>query len=532
LLTPSNPNPHPFNHRNAIAKTPGCTVLDVDPGASTNRTVITFVGSPQSVVSGAFNAAKVAKSLINMATHKGAHPRFGAMDVCPFIPVRGATMDDCIECAKQLGKRMGEELGLPVYLYGDASEQAHRKALPDIRQKGLGEYEGVSQNITKPEWAPDFGPPSFVSSWGATAVGARMFLIAYNVNILGTTEQATKIAFNVREKGRGPTQPGRFKHVAGMGWFVDEYNLAQVSVNCTDFKVTNIHQVFESCKDDCREMGLAVVGSELVGLIPLECILDVAEYYIQKEGLFIVEEKQKVALAVERLGLNSVARFDPNERIIDYKCALQDPPLLSMTVKEFVTVLGARTAAPGGGSASALIAAMGTGLGSMMGWMTYGSAKWVDLDPKMRELIKPLYDATQKLMYRIDADTDAFTQFMVAMRMPKGSDEEKGKRLAAMEEGLKVAIDVPLETMRVADKCWDAMVELAGVGNINSKSDLQVGARALELGIWGCWKNVEINLKDIKDEEYKVRIAVEAKELWERADSKCKELLAVMDKRS
>ncbi|GMH49507.1 hypothetical protein TrRE_jg559 [Triparma retinervis] len=453
------------------------------------------------------------------------------MDVCPFIPVRNATMDDCVDCANRLGQRMGGELGIPVYLYERAARDEGRRKLPDIRQKMMGEYEGIEENIGKEGNEPDFGPNKFVKSWGATAVGARKFLIAYNINLLGTKEQANRIAFNVREKGRGPDKPGRFKNVAGIGWYVEEYGMSQISVNCTDFGVTNIHTVFESCREDAESMNLAVCGSELVGLVPLECFLDIADYYIEKENLFIVSEAQKVTLVVNRLGLNSVSPFIPSERIIDYKCKEEDPPLISMTVKGFVEILGARTAAPGGGSASALVAAMGAGLGAMMGWMTYGSVKFKDLDTDMRTAIKPLHNVMTALITRIDADTDAFNDYMVAMRLPKGTDEEKNAREAAMQEGLKVAIDVPLETMRVANVCWASMLKLAEVGNINSKSDLQVGARCLELGIWGCWKNVEINLKDIKDEEYKVKTASDAKEIWEEADGMCKKVLEAIEKR-
>eukprot|EP00923_Selenidium_pygospionis_P036663 GHVN01064291.1.p1 GENE.GHVN01064291.1~~GHVN01064291.1.p1 ORF type:complete len:523 (-),score=91.03 GHVN01064291.1:89-1657(-) len=489
----------------AIRKTPGCTVLDVDPGHTTNRTVYTFVGDKESVVNGALNAAKVGYKLIDMTHQTGAHPRFGAMDVCPFIPVRDANMNDCVECAEKLGRLMGEEMKVPVYLYEYASKKEYRRRLPDIRQGGLGEYEGIQDNITKPEWRPDFGPQQFIPSWGCTAVGARKFLIAYNVNLLGTKEQANRIAFNIREKGRGPTQPGRFKNVAAIGWTVDEYNMAQISINCTDFKETNIHTCYEACIEDAKSMKLAVVGSELVGLVPLECVMDIAEHYINKESLFITDERQKVELVIQRLGLNSVAKFDPNERIIDYKCAQAEPALISMTVKEFINILSARTAAPGGGSASALCAAIGSGLGAMMGWMTFGNTKFADLDPQMRKAIKPLHEATQKLIYRIDADTDAFNDYMAASRMANETEEEQKQRAEAMQKGLKIAIDVPLETMKIADVCWDMMLSLSALGNLNSLSDLQVGARCLEVGVWGCWKNVEINMKDVTDVEYVIK---------------------------
>jgi glutamate formiminotransferase/formiminotetrahydrofolate cyclodeaminase len=490
---------------------------------------VTFVGSVADIIPAALDAAKAAYGAIDMRTHKGEHPRFGAMDVCPFVPVRNVTMDDCRDLAREMGKQLGELLDVPVYLYGAAATSPDRTRLPDIRQKALGEYEGIEKNIAN--FPPDFGSKTHVPSWGATAVGARKFLIAYNINLLGTKEQATTIAFNVREKGRGPDKPGRFKEVAGIGWFVEEYNLAQISVNCTDFEVTNIHTVYESCKDDAAAANLAVVGSELVGVVPLACFLDIAKFYMEKEGLFLVDERQQVNLVIDRLGLNSVKRFDPNEMIIDYKCALVDPPLMSLTVKQFVQVLGARTSAPGGGSASALVAAMGSGLGAMMGWMTYGNAKFRDLDADMRRNIGPLHQAMEKLLYRIDADTDAFNDYMTAIRMPKGTSEEILAREAGMQAGLKTAIDVPLETMRIADVCWEWMVELAKTGNVNSLSDLQVGARCLEVGIWGCWKNVEINMKDVKDEAYCARIGGEAKQIWERADSMSRQVLELLEKR-
>jgi len=505
------------------------SLLDVDPGTSTNRTVITFVGTKTAVVTAALAAAKVAYSAIDMTGHKGEHPRFGAMDVCPFIPVRNVTMDDCADIAREMGKRLGEELNVPVYLYGYAASSPERTKLPDIRQKSLGEYEGIASNIAN--FPPDYGSKVHVPCWGATAVGARKFLIAYNINLLGTKEQAMSIAMNVREKGRGPDRLGRFPGVAGIGWYVDEYNLAQISVNCTDYEIINIHTVYESCKQDAKNMNLAVVGSELVGVVPLACFLDISNYYMEKENLFITDERQRVNLVIDRLGLNSVKMFDPNQMIIDYKCKVSDPPLMSMTVKEFVSILGARTSAPGGGSASALAAAMGSGLGAMMGWMTYGNVKFRNLDTQMRKYIGPLYDATQKLVYRIDADTDAFTEYMIAGRLSKDTDDEKMIRDAAMQKGLKVAIDVPLDTMKIADKCWEWMIELAKIGNINSKSDLQVGARCLEVGIWGCWKNVEINLKDITDQVYVNQVSVEAKTLWERADASCKTTLELLDAR-
>jgi glutamate formiminotransferase/formiminotetrahydrofolate cyclodeaminase len=377
-------------------------------------------------------------------------------------------------------------------LYEEASSNPARKALKQIRQ---GEYEGIKDRIIKPEWKPDFGPQEFNPRFGAMVTGARFFLIAYNVNILGTKEQAHRIALNIREQGRGPNEPGRLKAIKAIGWYVDEYNMAQVSINLDNYTITPPHIVFEECVKDAKELNLAAAGSELVGLIPLEAMLMAAEYYIQKENLFIVDEKQKIRLVVERLGLNSVSPFNPEKRIIEYMIAEGgSEPLASMTVRSFVELVGARTSAPGGGSVSALIASMGAGLGAMMGWMSYGTKKFEHLDAEMRKLIAPLHENMKKLIPMIDADTNAFTDYMVAMKLPKDTDEQKKLRAGLMQDGLKKAINVPLGVMRTADDCWPYMIELAKLGNASSASDLAVGAKSLETGIWGAMKNVEINM--------------------------------------
>ncbi len=513
----------------AVRATAGCTLLDVDPGKSTNRTVFTFVGSPEAVVEGALNAARTAKDLIDMRQHSGEHPRMGAMDVCPFVPVAGVTMDDCVECAKSFGRRAGEELGLPIFLYEDAATQPHRTSLRQIR---AGEYEGLAERITQPKWKPDFGPAEFVPTWGATATGARFFLIAYNVNILGTKEQAHRIALNVREQGRGPDKPGRLKAVKGIGWWVDEYNMAQVSMNLDNYKQTPPHVAFEECASDARELNLAAAGSELVGLIPLEAMLMAAEYYIDNEKLFIVDERQKIRLVVERLGLSSVSFFDPDKRIIEYMIEQEGAePLAGMSVRGFVELLGARTSAPGGGSASALVASLGAALGAMVGWMTFGKRKFEDLDPVMRRLIPPLHQAMKSLIPMIDADTDAFNDYMAALGLPKDTEEQQAARQAAMQEGLKKAIEVPLKTMRLGDACWEAMVEMAAHGNIASRSDLEVGAKSLETGIWGAHKNVLINLGDIEDEAYKTKVRSEADAIVQRGAEKAQQVLSVLEGR-
>lgn len=513
----------------AIRETPGCTLLDVDPGASTNRTVYTFVGDPDAVVEGALASARVARERIDMRTHKGEHPRFGAMDVCPFIPVRGVSLEECADIARTFGKRAGQELGVPIYLYEAAATEAYRRKLPDIRR---GEYEGLGDRLADPRWKPDFGPAEFVPGWGATATGARMFLIAYNVNILGTANQAHRIALNLREAGRGKDEPGRLKEVKGMGWYVDEYNLAQVTVNLNDYRVTPIHVLFEAVRNDADELNVGVAGSEIVGLVPLESILMAADHYIEKENLFIIDEDQKVRLAIERLGLNSVAPFDPKTRIIEYAVAEpRNEPLAGMTLRDFIEEVSSRSSAPGGGSVSAALAALGTGLGAMAAKLTYGVRKFEDLDSQMRAVIPPLHDQTRALIPMIDADTEAFNDYMIGLGMPKQTDAQRKARQAQMQTGLKTATRVPLTTMKLGDKAWDAMCEVARYANIASASDIQVGARALETGIWGAYKNVLINLKGVRDDAFKTVVGQEADAIVARAAEKCAEVLSILDAR-
>jgi glutamate formiminotransferase/formiminotetrahydrofolate cyclodeaminase len=322
-----------------------------------------------------------------MRAHHGEHARMGALDVCPFVPVSGVTMDDCVALAREFGRRAAEELGIPVYLYEAAASQEHRRTLSQIR---AGEYEGLAEKIARPDWRPDFGPARFVPAWGATVTGARHFLIAYNVNLLATKEQAHRIALELREQGRGPQQPGRLRAVKAVGWWVEEYGMAQVSMNLDDFKVTPPHVAFEEVVKEARALKLAVAGSEIVGLIPLQALLMAAEHYIEAEGLFIVDEKQKIRLAADRLGLGAVSPFVPSRRVIEYMVAGEaDAPLASSSVRDFVRAVGARTSAPGGGSASALMAALGAALGTMVGWMTYGKRKFEDKDAVMRRLLPP-----------------------------------------------------------------------------------------------------------------------------------------------
>jgi glutamate formiminotransferase/formiminotetrahydrofolate cyclodeaminase len=514
----------------SIKNVEGCTLLDVDPGSSTNRTVYTFVGDENTVIEGALAAAKVAKELIDMTKQTGEHPRMGAMDVCPFVPVANVTMEECIEVSKKFAKRAADELGIAMYLYENSSDRDYRKKLPDIRK---GEYEAMSEKVKKEGWEPDYWSGEFDPKWGCTATGARNFLIAYNINVLGTWNQAHRIALNLREAGRGEDKPGRLKETKGLGWQVDDYNIAQISMNLNDFHVTPMHIAYEEAKKDAQKMNIGVSGSEIVGLVPLEAMLMAADYYIEKESLFIVDESQKIKLVVNRLGLSSVQHFIPEKRIIEYVIGQEkNEPLASLSVRDFVGEVAARTSAPGGGSVSAAVAAMGAGLGNMVAWLTFGYRKYEEYDSKLREIIPNLVQTTEDLIPLIDADTNAFSDFMEAMRLPQNTDEEKAIRKQAIQDGMKVAIEVPMQTIKTADRVWDDLVEVAKIGNFSSRSDLEVGARALEVGIWGAYRNVIINLDSIDDQSYRNEKEKEALEYSERAKEKMKEILNIVSNRT
>lgn len=514
----------------AIRKTDGCTLLDVDPGASTNRTVYTFVGDENSIIEGAIASAKIAKELIDMRYQKGEHPRMGAMDVCPFVPVANVTMEECVEISKKFAKRASEELGLAFYLYEEASEREYRKKLPDIRK---GEYEAMAEKVKKEGWEPDYWSGSFDPKWGITATGARKFLIAYNINVLGTWNQAHRIALNLREAGREEGDSGRLKETKGLGWHVDEYNMAQISMNLNDYHVTPIHIAYEEAKKDAIELNLGLAGSEIVGLVPLEAMLMAADYYIEKENLFVIEEDQKIKLVIDRLGLSSIQYFDPQKRIIEYIIKQdRNEPLASLSVRDFIGSVAARTSAPGGGSVSAAVASMGAGLGAMVAWLTFGYKKYEEYDGQLRKIIPNLVKTTDDLIPLIDADTNAFSDYMEAMRLPQNTDEEKTIRNQAMEDGMKVAIEVPLKTIKTADRIWDDLIEVAKIGNFSSRSDLEVGARALEVGIWGAYRNVIINLSGISDTNYVEQTKQEAESLSIRAKEKMQEILDIIEKRN
>uniref|UniRef100_A0A2R5LEJ1 Formimidoyltransferase-cyclodeaminase n=1 Tax=Ornithodoros turicata TaxID=34597 RepID=A0A2R5LEJ1_9ACAR len=514
---------------NAIKATPGVSLLGVDPGPSTNRTVYTFVGSPDAVIQGALSAARVAYKLIDMSKHKGEHPRLGAMDVCPFIPIQGVEMEECVYCARKFGEKLALELNVPVYVYGFAAQQDNRRTVPQIR---AGEYEGLSEKILKPEWKPDYGPAEFVPNWGATMSGARKFLIAYNINVLSTKEQAHRIALDIREEGRAKDQPGSLKSVQAMGWWLDEENIAQVSVNVLDQDVTPVHVVYEEICKLSRELKLAVTGSQIVGLVPLKALLLAAEFYMQKENLFVLEEDQKVHLAINRLGLNSIEPFDPKERIIEYMLPGDRlGPLVQKTLCEFIHTVGARTPTPGGGSVAAAVASLGAALGAMVGKMTYGKRQWEKYDEQMRRLIPVMHHTMNDLIPMVDADTGAFNDYMAAHKLPKATPEEEEVREAAMQAGLKKAINVPLEVARSVSKLWDTARELASIINIGARADLQVGARCLETGVFGAHWNVILNCHGLKDEAYRNKVLEEIEQYRQDAIKGCADVIAILESR-
>ncbi|XP_025963202.2 formimidoyltransferase-cyclodeaminase isoform X2 [Dromaius novaehollandiae] len=455
----------------------------------------------------------------------------GALDVCPFVPVMNVSMEECIACAYNFGQRLSIELGVPVYLYGEAAREEGRKSLPAIR---AGEYEALPKKLVKPEWCPDFGPPTFVPRWGATVTGARTFLLAYNINLLCTKELAHRIALNIREQGRGADQPGRLKKVQGIGWYLEEENIAQVSTNLLDFEITPLHEVYEEVCRDAEALKLPVVGSQLVGLIPKKAMLDAAEFYIKKEKLFILEEEHKIRLVVSRLGLDSLSPFKPRERIIEYlvQAGEADRGLVAKPLGAFVRAVGGRSAAPGGGSVSAAVSALGAALGCMVGLMSYGKRQFEELDAVMRKLIPPFHHAMDELVAMVDADSRAFSSYMEAMKLPKSTPEERARRAAAMQQGLKTAVEVPCALAEKVNGLWPALKEMACHCNLACKSDIQVGAKMLEAGVFGAYFNVMINLKDITDETFKQVMSQKVSGLLEETKQSLALVLELLEKRA
>ena len=515
-----------------IESTPKVKLLDVDPGDSTNRTVVTFIGTPESVKEAAFKAIKKAAEVIDMSKHSGAHSRIGATDVCPFVPVAGVTMEDCIQLARELGERVGRELGIPVYLYEEAAQKPDRKNLATIR---VGQYEGLEDKFKDPEWAPDYGEPVFSAKAGATAIGAREFLIAYNIN-LNTKDRtlARHIAFNLRERGRAKRDedgkiirdkngesikvPGKFNEVKAVGWYVEDYGIAQISINFTDYKISPPHLVFDEAIKEAEQIGLRVTGSELVGLIPKEAMLMAGRYYLNKQGKSPgVPEEELIRTAVLSLGLNDVALFDKQKKIIEYQFTEVENSLLDLNLRGFANELSMDSPAPGGGSTAALCGALSAALSAMVSNLTVGKKEYEDVQIKIKDLATHGQALKDQLLHDVDADTVAFNNVMTAMRMKNKTDEQKEARAAAIEETSKKATLVPLE---VLEKCLEALnlaKEVVLSGNKNSISDAGVAGLTAQAGAEGAFYNVRINLPDIQDEKFKKDIGDRANSLKEDA---------------
>jgi glutamate formiminotransferase/formiminotetrahydrofolate cyclodeaminase len=496
----------------AACEVPGVRLLDVDPGAETNRTVITFVGQPEAVLEGAFALISKSQELIDMRQHRGAHGRMGATDVCPFVPVSGVTMDDCVKLATRLGQRVGDELGLPVYLYEYAATRPERRSLADIRQ---GEYEALPEKLGKPEFAPDFGPAEFVPSFGAVVIGARKFLVAYNVN-LNTTDKrwANRVAFDIREKGRTVTradgsteqQPGTLAAVRAVGWTIPEYGCAQVSINLVDLDVTPLHAAFDACEESARSRGIRVTGSELVGLAPKQVILDAGRHYLQRMSRSAgVPEKDIVETAVRTLGLNEVAPFRPDEKIIE-DILKPNRPLAGLTVQSFADETSRDSAAPGGGSVAALAGALAAALAAMVANLPHPKGAYEDHREELEEVAMRAQQLKQRLLDGIDEDTWAFEGLMEASR----SGGEERRRQATLH-----AAEVPLG---VAETCPE-IAELCGrvlkIGMPASASDAGVGAGMARAAATGAAMNVYINLQDLREDP-------EASDMLRRADEALK----------
>jgi glutamate formiminotransferase/formiminotetrahydrofolate cyclodeaminase len=525
-----------------MSDVPGITVLDVDSGPDTNRTVVTIVGSPQAVVEAAFQGIKRASEVLDMSQHSGTHPRMGATDVCPFIPVSDVSIEECVKLSKLVGKRVGDELGIPVFLYDKSAQKPDRVKLPTIRK---GEYEGLGEKLKDDNWKPDYGPSKRHVKGGATVMGCRGFLIAYNIN-LNTKDHrlATDIAFELREAGRSKRTPnlnsknlldgeiirnddgspvkvpGMFKDVKGIGWYVDIYNRAQISINFNNFKVSTIHDVFDAACILANERGIRVTGSELVGLIPLEAMLMAGRHYLNKQNRSLgVPTADIVECAVQSLGLNDVTEFDPNVKIIDYAVQSEDRPLMNLVGKEFIEELSTNSPAPGGGSVSALAGALGAALSSMVAALSHEKKELLDLKPEMDEIGIEAQNLKDRLSFLVDEDTNAFNKVMDANRLSATNDKEQSAKNQAIEIANKYAIEIPLET---AKKCF-RVIELANTlvekGNPNSVSDAGVAAEVALAGVSGACMNVLINLTSVEDETYCDDMRNKVEDIMEKAES-------------
>jgi glutamate formiminotransferase / formiminotetrahydrofolate cyclodeaminase len=535
----------------AIRTVEGVSLLDVDPGASTNRTVVTFVGNPEATVEAAFRAIKKAAELIDMRKHKGEHPRMGATDVCPFIPVTNISWEEAIECANRLGQRVGEELKIPVFLYEKAARDKSRSNLSVIR---AGEYEGFFEKIKQPQWKPDFGPAVFNDKSGATVIGVRDFLVAYNVNLnTKSVRRATSVAFDVREQGRVKTEdgtpsgkpvldsngepvrvPGTLKHVKAIGWFVKEYGIAQVSMNLTNIEKTPLHVAFDACVEAAANRGLRVTGSEIVGMVPKKCLVDAGRYFLRKqkwsEG---ASEEELIDIAIRSMGLSELKPFDQKEKVIELKIESteQKLSLVKMNLREFCNETLSDSPAPGGGSVAALMGALGASLGGMVANLSAGKHGWDDKLEYFSDWAVKAQQLKDELLSLVDEDTAAFNKVMDSFALPKGSAEEKAARAAAIEQATKYAAEVPFKVMETASKSYALLAEMAERGNPASISDVGVGALATRACIEGAALNVRINLAQLNDEKFTIGLQDKIRKVGADSDAQFKTIIDVVERK-
>lgn len=537
-----------INKINAITKeiesTSNVFLLDVDPGESTNRTVVTFIGTPESVLEAAFKAIKKASEVIDMREHQGAHSRIGATDVCPFVPVTGVTMEDCVKMAHELGKKVADELKIPVYLYEEAAQKETRKNLANIR---TGQYEGLSEKLNDPEWAPDYGEPVFNELSGATVIGAREFLIAYNIN-LNTSDRklAHHIALNLREQGRARRDdegniirdkegkaiknPGKFKEVKAVGWYIEDYGVAQISINFTNYKLTPPHTVFDEAIKEAEAIGLRVTGSELVGLIPKEALLQAGRYYLKKQGKsYGIPEEELIRIAVLSLGLNDVAPFDPQKKIIEYQFKEFESSLLDLNLMKFTNELSVDSPAPGGGSTAALCGALSAALSSMVSNLTIGKKDYENVWASLTETAVQAQKLKDDLLHAVDLDTQAFNEVMSAMKMKKKTDDQIKLRNVAIEKSSKKATQVPLSVLENCVKALELAKTVALTGNKNSISDAGVAGLTAQAGAKGAYYNVLINLPGIEDKKFCSETKNQAESLIKKSEKMAVSIAKIID---
>ena len=528
----------------------GVKLLDVDPGKATNRTVVTLVGEPEAVVEAAFQAVKRAAEVIDMRHHHGEHPRFGATDVCPLVPVSNITMEEVVVYARRLAERIGAELGIPVYCYENAAFKDVRRNLANNR---AGEYEGLKDKLRNPEWKPDFGPAEFndrVAGTGATAVGARDFLVAYNVNLNTTsTRRANAIAFDIREKGRPMREgnpitgkkkldekgkeiwiPGTLKACKAIGWFIEEYGIAQISINLTNISITPVHVAFEEASRKAQERGLRVTGSELVGLIPKQAMIDAGKYFLAKQQRSLgISEKELIKIAVKSLGLDDLKPFKPEEKIIEYLLEdADDKKLISLTVEGFADETASESPAPGGGSVSAAVGALGVSLGTMVANLSSHKAGWDDRWEEYSLVAEKGQKLKEELLFLVDEDTRAFNRIMEAFGLPKGSDEEKKARKEAIQEASKYAIQVPFRVIERSLESMEVMKEMAEKGLEASISDVGVGALCARTAVMGAYLNVKINAGGLEDRPFAEEYVNRGEEIQKLAIEKEQEILGIV----